>query len=292
MRTFATFFAALLGLAFGSFLNVCLSRWPYGESIVRPGSHCRNCEHTLSWWENTPLLSWLILRGRCQNCHTAISFRYPLVELLVAVLWAAAVWNHSRLATPFLIIESILAMMIFYWLLVALAFLDAEHFWLPDLLTLGGTLLGIANYFYSIFEHSVAEFPAHMHWEPYAYRLLECAIAASIILLVRWLYWLVRRQEGMGLGDAKLMAMLAAWLGLPNALLSLFIGVTLGALWSVYLLIGGRKQSHQENAQEEAHPTNWALTHLPLGTFLCLGVVISSFFGTRIIAAYLHWAGL
>src|SRR5215471_9762618 len=78
IRTLVTVFAGLLGLAFGSFLNVCLSRWPEGESVVTPPSHCRNCEHTLSWWENIPVLSWLILRGRCRICQNAISWRYPL----------------------------------------------------------------------------------------------------------------------------------------------------------------------------------------------------------------------
>ncbi len=80
IRILGTIFAGLLGLAFGSFLNVCLSRWPAGESVIKPRSHCRNCDHTLAWWENVPLVSWLVLRGRCRNCRGWIGWRYPVVE--------------------------------------------------------------------------------------------------------------------------------------------------------------------------------------------------------------------
>src|SRR5512146_724121 len=138
-----TIFAGLLGLAFGSFLNVCLSRWPEGESIMSPRSHCRNCEHPLAWRENIPLLSWSFLRGRCHGCRAWISVRYPLVELAVGTLWAVAIWR----ATPWLL-DSTLSLraiapnaletvgtMLFYWLLVALAALDAEHLWLPNKIT-------------------------------------------------------------------------------------------------------------------------------------------------------------
>src|ERR1700688_972980 len=93
IRILVTILAALLGVAFGSFLNVCLSRWPEGESVVKPRSHCRNCARTLTWWENIPLLSWIALRGRCHTCNEKISWRYPLVELAVGVLWAAAAWR-------------------------------------------------------------------------------------------------------------------------------------------------------------------------------------------------------
>jgi leader peptidase (prepilin peptidase)/N-methyltransferase len=88
IRILGTIFAGLLGLAFGSFLNVCLSRWPAGESVVKPRSHCRQCGRTLAWWENVPLVSWLALRGRCRGCKSWIGWRYPLVEFSVAVLWA------------------------------------------------------------------------------------------------------------------------------------------------------------------------------------------------------------
>ena len=95
IRILETIFAGLLGLAFGSFLNVCLSRWPADESVVTPRSHCRHCGQTLTWWENLPLISWLALRGRCRTCQTRIGWRYPLVELAVGTLWAISIWRIS-----------------------------------------------------------------------------------------------------------------------------------------------------------------------------------------------------
>ena len=152
IRILATVFAALLGLAFGSFLNVCLSRWPEGESIVRPRSHCRHCDHALAWWENVPVLSWLALRGRCRNCRASIGCRYLLVEVSIAALWAGIMWHalpgclgvdcfpppdHAVSNICFLVLLDG-GKVVLCWLLVALAVLDAEHLWLPDWLTLPG----------------------------------------------------------------------------------------------------------------------------------------------------------
>ncbi len=148
IRIVGTILAGLLGLAFGSFLNVCLSRWPEDESIVQPRSHCRSCERTLAWWENVPLVSWLALRGCCRSCGAWIGWRYPLVELAVGVLWAVAAWQFLNLISlpdaPTLNIAfaDALGKMIFYWLLVALAVLDSEHLWLPNFITLPESLSG------------------------------------------------------------------------------------------------------------------------------------------------------
>jgi leader peptidase (prepilin peptidase) / N-methyltransferase len=301
IRILATAFAALLGLAFGSFLNVCLSRWPQGESIVSPRSHCRNCDHVLSWWENIPLLSWLLLRGRCRNCHTAISWRYPLVELAVGMLWANAIWPflpdflHSWVPAIILTMDSavVVGMFIFYWLLVALAFLDAENLWLPDRLTLSGTAFGFVFAIAKAALNTISPF----HDVVYGSELkvitvesgeaaLNCVIAilaaAFLILLIRWLYKLFRHQEGLGLGDAKLMALLAAWLGLPGALLAFVLGTLLGVLAALVLLA---------NPSARTNPQNWATSKLPLGTFLCMGGIVSSLWGQQLIATYLHWAG-
>jgi leader peptidase (prepilin peptidase) / N-methyltransferase len=303
IRIFGTIFAGLLGLAFGSFLNVCLTRWPQGESIVHPRSHCRNCDHKLSWWENIPLLSWLALRGRCRDCRTWIGWRYPLVELAVGTVWAAQVWllmqdastellgvaQQPHLNLPYLLAQ--IWMMIFCWLLIALAVLDAECLWLPDLITLPGAALGFlfmilraklnSDAFLSFYgalgiqNRFLFQFAFH--------RLVGILAAALLILLIRWLYKLIRHREGIGLGDAKLMALLAAWLGLPGALLSFALGVVLGALVAVVLLIV---------PSTKPDPGEWSLRKLPLGTFLCIGGIISSLWGQPIIAAYLRWAGL
>jgi len=291
MRILGTIFAGLLGLAFGSFLNVCLSRWPKGESIVQPRSHCRNCEHTLSWWENMPLASWLALRGRCRNCRAWIGWRYPLVELAVGVLWAIA-WSglyENLLAAPFPNLDWLLPAVgstILFWLLTGLAVLDAEHLWLPNAVTIPGIAIGLA--------FAVAHAEYHYHsslrtfdtttppFDALLYRLIGAVLAAGLILLIRWVYWLIRRREGIGLGDAKLMALLAAWLGLPGALLAFGLGVVLGAVAALVML-----------ALPAAHRSEggWAVQKLPLGTFLCVGGIVSSLWGQPIIAAYLRWAG-
>jgi leader peptidase (prepilin peptidase)/N-methyltransferase len=294
IRILGTIFAGLLGLAFGSFLNVCLSRWPAGESIVRPRSHCRQCNRTLTWWENVPLLSWLALRGRCRTCRAWIGWRYPLVEFSVAVLWSLQVWRLTdRIFTDllgtapeahfnFFYPIAPLGMMIFSWLLVALAVLDAEHLWLPDFLTLTGIVLGIL---YSVvLEVQVGlelDF-LHAAWRAFGARSLSVILAYSLVLLIRWVYWLIRRREGIGLGDAKLMAMLAAWLGLPGALLAFGLGVVLGALVAIILLIVPSARRDSESL---------ALSKLPLGTFLCIGGIVSSLWRWPILEAYYRWAG-
>ncbi|MGA2352739.1 MAG: prepilin peptidase [Terracidiphilus sp.] len=307
IRILGTIFAGLLGLAFGSFLNVCLSRWPEGESIVQPRSHCRQCGRTLTWWENVPLVSWLALRGRCRTCHAWIGWRYPLVELAVGVLWAVPAWQFlyeffwpyfpSRLSffqsCVYYDLAKAVGMAAFYWLLIALAVLDAEHLWLPNFLTLPGIAAGFLLLAFGYegaveldsFTRSVPYSFPYSHWGQWiapSMHLLSILVAAGLILLIRWLYWLFRHREGIGLGDAKLMALLAAWLGLPGALLAFGIGVMLGALAAVVLLAVPSARRGSES---------WAMSKLPFGTFLCIGGIVSSLWGQPILAAYLSWAG-
>lgn len=302
IRIFGTVLAGLLGLAFGSFLNVCLSRWPEGESVVQPRSHCRNCGRTLAWWENVPVVSWVALRGRCRTCGAGISWRYPAVELAVGLLWAFLA------AQPFpdfpidefsptllvYVFGSRLLTMSFVWALVALAVLDAENLWLPDFLTLTGTALGFlfsaATPFVLLGVQQrtgipIAEEFEHQQFGLWTATLSKCLailVASALVLLIRWTYQLVRRREGIGLGDAKLMAMLGAWLGLSGALLSFGIGVVLGALFALIALAVPAARRESET---------WLWAKLPLGTFLCIGGIISTLFGEPIIEAYRRWAG-
>lgn len=300
IRILGTILAALLGLAFGSFLNVCLSRWPEGESVVKPRSHCRSCGRILAWWENVPLLSWLALRGRCRTCKTKISWRYPLVELALGTLWAATAWRIMPELLdprfPFSVVVCdffpTVAAMILCWLLVALAVLDFEHLWLPNWITLPGIALGLLAAFVEAV--LVAVSPVHDTVDRFAViryeaaqagmkSLLGAVGAAALILLIRWTYWLIRRREGIGLGDAKLMAMLGAWLGLSGALLSFAIGVLLGAVFALVMLALPRARRESDT---------WLLSKLPLGTFLCIGGIVSALWGQPLIAAYLHLVGL
>jgi leader peptidase (prepilin peptidase)/N-methyltransferase len=302
IRILGTIFAGLLGLAFGSFLNVCLSRWPAGESIITPRSHCRECGRTLAWWENVPLVSWLVLRGRCRSCRSWIGWRYPLVELALGALWAHVAsgpypdvpGDYIPSSLLFYVLAGRILTLIFIWLLVALAILDAEQLWLPNFLTLPGVAFGLAYAYLdpfllvkiaSITGLPLTEGMEGMRfglWTPGIVRLAAVFAAAGLILLIRWVYWLIRRREGIGLGDAKLMAMLAAWLGLDGALLAFGLGVVLGALVAAVILAIPAARTGA---------SGWTLKKLPLGTFLCVGGIVSSLWGQPIIAAYRNWAG-
>jgi leader peptidase (prepilin peptidase) / N-methyltransferase len=300
IRILGTVFAGLVGLAFGSFLNVCLTRLPDGESIVHPRSMCRTCRRSLAWWENVPVLSWLALRGRCRTCKGWIGWRYPIVELAVGILWAAIIWqaanpvldpfpfgasNTAALFTASFLTHSAQtagSKLVFTWLLVGLAAIDAEHLWLPDVVTLPGIVLGGAvTVLHGNLSEQQAENSASL-----LIRSIDLAfdllIAAGIIVLIRGLYWLIRRREGVGLGDAKLMAMLAAWLGLPGTLLAFSIGVVLGAATGMALLLTVSSRLTKSPA----------MTKLPLGTFLCIGGMVATLWGRQILTAYLRWARL
>lgn len=300
IHAFVTVFAGLIGLAFGSFLNVCVSRWPQFESVMYPRSHCRNCEHALSWWENIPLLSWIALRGRCHHCGVRIGVRYPLVEFTIGGLWALTVWR----AAPDLFDQNLpfaslapgltatIGTMIFLWMLVALAALDAENLWLPNKLTLPGIALGLV--FGLAKATLVALSPVHgpinkleLIWFKTGPVLIgtifSVVVSAGVLLLIRWLYGVIRHREGMGLGDVKLIAMLAAWLGLPATLLAFFISAMIGGLAGVVVIVSPRAREDGEN---------WATAKLPFGTFLCIGGIVASLWGQPIIAAYLNMIGI
>jgi leader peptidase (prepilin peptidase)/N-methyltransferase len=302
-RILGTVFAALLGLAFGSFLNVCLSRWPEGESIVHPRSHCRNCGRVLSWWENVPLVSWIALRGRCRGCGTWIGWRYVIVETAVGACWSLAVWNalpanlNPIVPMYFFWLQIAVAAisMALIWLLIALAALDAEHLWLPDWLTLPGIGVGLSLGFLKLpilmklsamtglpFTEGVKTGRFGL-FAPALELVVGVMASAALILLIRWAYWLVRRREGLGMGDAKLMALLAAWLGFSGALLAFGVGVVLGAAVALIVVLVPRHPLQQERR---------AQLKLPLGTFLCIGGIISALWGQLIIRGYLRWAGL
>ena len=280
LQLVGTIFAALLGLAFGSFLNVFLARFPEGESIVAPRSHCRHCEHTLAWWENLPILSWIILRGRCRSCQTSIGIRYPLVEFAIGVLWTLCWLRYSNpifatdtasLEVPHPLASSLVQIIgsaILCWLLVALAALDAEFFWLPDWLTLPGIAAGFLTALLQAWSRSyITQLPNVLHaaW----HTALAILISGGIILIIRFAYWLVRHQEGIGLGDAKLMAMLGAWFGLRGALESFILAVLFACLaaivWLVILTV-------------RRNTGDWAKMPLPLGTFLCAAGLIEVFY--------------
>jgi leader peptidase (prepilin peptidase) / N-methyltransferase len=243
--------AFAFGAVWGSFLNVCIHRIPYGLSVVRPASRCPWCFSRIAPWDNIPVLSWLWLRGRCRRCRMGISPRYPLVEAATGAAFAALAARHG-LAAPFFYEAA------FFALLVALAFIDWEHFILPDGLTLGGAAAGLAGAPF-VEGHSLA------------WAAAGAALGAGMMLAMYWGYRWWRGVEGLGLGDVKLMLMMGAFLGPKGALFSVLYASVGGLLWAAWLAARGR--------------AGWR-TALPYGTFLGLGGIVHLFWGAAIEARY------
>jgi leader peptidase (prepilin peptidase) / N-methyltransferase len=245
---------ALFGAVVGSFLNVCIVRLPARESIVRPGSRCRRCERPLRWYENLPVVSWLALRGRCAGCGARISPMYPLVELGTAVTFVAA-W-HAFGPTPLLASRLVLLSA-----LIVLALTDLRERLLPNAITLPGMGVGLAVSFVS---------PPG----------IRAAVAGVIVgglvpFIVAEVYHRVRGEEGLGLGDVKMLGMVGGFLGAALALFTLFLASFLGVVVGLPLVLIKRDRKYQ----------------IPFGTFLAVSAVVAAFAGQRVIDWYigLYW---
>jgi leader peptidase (prepilin peptidase)/N-methyltransferase len=299
-----------VGLLFGSFLNVCISRLPKGESIVRPRSHCPECGAPIRWYDNVPILSWLILRGRCRDCEQPISWRYPLVEFLLG-LWfirtGAQMWTYWHIglishgdieytaSQSFFYSLDVLGFAILGFLLIGLMVMDWQTMVLPNAFTLTGIaialfLVCIQAIFLGPNEDQVRLTKHSLHLtspggvtdhgnvfltgpESLIFgRVVAICGAALLLLLIRWVYKAVRHREGMGLGDVKLIAMITAFLGFWPAILSLFVGTLAAALYGAFLLARGKAG---------------AASRLPFGSFLCVGGLIAALYGNRLIAMYI-----
>jgi leader peptidase (prepilin peptidase) / N-methyltransferase len=253
----------LFGLAVGSFLNVCISRLPRHESIVHPASRCPRCKTAIRAADNIPLVSFAILRGHCRHCRWRIPGRYPAVEAATAGLFLLSFLQFGLTVTG-------IGMIVLGFLLLGLAVMDAETMRLPDAFTLPGTALALV--FAAL--RPAAALPDHLKAAGLA--LLWAAIAALLLLAIRGLYRLARGREGMGLGDAKLLAMIAAWLGPALTLLTLFLGVLVAALVGVFWIVSlGRRGTLS--------------TRLPFGAFLCAAAIYAMFAGRPIIEWYLRF---
>jgi leader peptidase (prepilin peptidase) / N-methyltransferase len=241
------YLALLFGLLIGSFLNVCIYRWPRDLSVVRPRSHCVDCGKTIAWYDNIPILSWLALKARCRHCGRRISWRYPVVELLTGLLFFYFVRELGLTLAA-------LKMCVFSAILVALAFCDLAERILPDEFTLGGTLLGLLFAVFVPVPEGLAQqlVAGRTGWLVEA--ALGSALPALILWLAGWLYHRVRHREGLGLGDVKLIAMVGSFLGLSGALLTLAAGSLAGSVIGYTYIRATRKD-----------PRTY---ELPLGTFL------------------------
>lgn len=250
----AVLLAGLVGLAVGSFLNVVITRLPRGESPFRGRSRCPQCHTPLQWRDNLPLLSYLLLRGRCRACGAPIPWRYPAVELVCGLLFAA-LW----LKFP----ESprLLAYAPFGAALVALSFLDLEHFWLPDVLTLPLTALGLG----------LSLILPHLRW----YEAFSGAFfGGGAFYVVAWGYYRLTGREGLGLGDAKLLALIGAFLGVRALPWVVLVSALMGAVVGAVLI-------WREKAGR--------LTPIPYGPFLAAAALFYLFLADSPVVPEILW---
>lgn len=255
-RVLLDLYAALVGLVTGSYLNVVAHRLPRGESTVLPRSRCPACGAAIRPLDNLPLLSWLLLRGRCRDCGVRISPRYPLVEGATGLLFVAA-------AERFGLSLAALAAALFCALMIVLAAIDAEHYLLPDRITIPGIAAGVVLQPFVGWTGS--------GWEGVAGALLGAAVGAAVLLAPYWVWLLLRGEEGLGLGDVKMLAMIGAFLGWQGVLVTLFLGAAGGAAVGLALMAGGRGGMRSK---------------LPFGVFLALGGIVALFAGPALVELY------
>jgi leader peptidase (prepilin peptidase) / N-methyltransferase len=293
----------VLGLAFGSFLNVCIYRLPLGISVVTPRSACPHCKHPIALYDNVPVLSWLILGGRCRHCKARISPRYLTIELLSGALFLACYWYFG----PTL---STLKYSTFAFLLLGLIFTDAETKLLPDKMTLPGLALGLVFSLLVPVNDLASQFLPRMVNLPFSGELsmrmvslvdslLGAALGASFIYGAGAIYLRWRGTEGMGLGDVKLMAMVGAFLGMKLTVFTIFTASIAGSLFGLTtVLVVWLKRTHRfmkrlANAQA-ARRRGWQSAQmvyryyqLPFGVFLGSMALFAFFFGNQ----FLRWYG-
>ncbi|MGI9139569.1 MAG: prepilin peptidase [Gemmatimonadaceae bacterium] len=270
-------FAFLFGALWGSFLNVCISRWPAGQSVVAPRSRCPNCERPIAWYENIPVLSWIALRARCRGCAKPISVMYPLVELAVAFSWLAAVAHFGPTLTA-------LRVAVFVTLLLGIAMTDARHYTIPDGFTVFGLLWMMTFSVVGVMTGEPGPFAL-----PYDALIGACA-GAGAIAIAGWLGEVALRKEAMGFGDVTLMAVVGAAVGPQLALLTIFLGAGLGTVAYVLIIYPARvirlKRDRQRNADAPADGEG-IVPVIPFGVFLAPAAVIALLWGGAIIDWYL-----
>lgn len=239
------------GLIVGSFLNVCIYRLPRRKSIISPRSHCPQCSRPIPWYDNIPLLSFLLLKGKCRFCGSPISYIYPLVEFATAFFFLVTYlkWGLSLQ----LVID-----VLFICLLIALLFIDLFHYILPNSVTIPGLVLGFALSFIN----------QRISWLESLWGIL---LGGGMLLGISLFYHYVKKIEGMGMGDVKMMAMIGAFLGWKLTLLTLILGSFLGALVGITIIIKTKESLKKQ---------------LPFGSFLSLAALISLFYGQQIISSY------
>jgi leader peptidase (prepilin peptidase)/N-methyltransferase len=295
--------AFVVGLAFGSFLNVCIYRLPRGLSVVTPRSACPICKEPIAMYDNIPVVSWLLLRGRCRHCKIPISPRYWMIELLTAFLFLACYWHFG-------LTLSTIKYCAFSFLLLGLIFTDAETKLLPDKLTLTGLALGIAFSVMVPVNDLASQFLPGMVNLPFSGdvtirllslvdSLLGAAMGASFIYGAGAIYLRWRGAEGMGFGDVKLMAMVGSFLGIKLTVLTIFAGSVGGSVFGLAtVLFVWMKRTHRfmgrRASAQAARRRAWQSAQMvyryyqmPFGVFLGSMALLALFFGNQ----FLRWYG-
>jgi leader peptidase (prepilin peptidase)/N-methyltransferase len=254
-------FAFFLGACVGSFLNVVIHRLPRGESLVAPGSRCPGWERPIAWYDNVPIQSRGLLRGRCRRCGAGISVRYPIVELLTALIAFAL---HARLGFG----PSFVVAFYFAATLLAIAYIDLDHQIIPDVLSLPGIAIGLL----------AAPLLHPGTWlEALGTAALGAVLGGGILFAVAWGYERATGREGMGGGDVKLLAMVGAFLGWQGVLLTLLLASLVGSVIGVAIMVARGAD---------------AKLAIPFGPFLSIGAFVAMFWGSAIVSWYLVSAGL
>ena len=243
-------FILLLGLIIGSFLNVCIHRLPLGESPAWPGSHCPRCHAPLKWYDNIPVISYVILSGRCRACRNPISLRYPIVELLTSGLFVGAYLLYQ----PPLMIQRL----VFGCAMIVLFFVDLEHHRLPNEITVPGIVVG---FLFSLFMS-----PGWLS------SLIGILVGGGVLWLLGAVWFYIRHEEGMGFGDVKMLAMIGAFLGWKLTVATLLVSTILGSVIGLSMIAA--KKGNLKTA-------------LPFGCFLAIGAILASVVGDRTVSWYL-----
>ena len=256
---FVAVFAFIFGALIGSFLNVCIVRWPRDLSILRPRSKCPYCGHQLSWYENIPLVSWLALRARCRCCDEPISIQYPLVELAVALLW---LWSYDMYGGSLLALR----VAVFGTILLGIAITDVKHYLIPDGFTVTGLFWVLATAVAGAFMGAASG--------PFALppdALIGACTGAGFVAIVGWLGEAALKREAMGMGDVTLMAFAGAALGPARAIITVFGGALLGAiafLVVVYPVARVRQSGYREQTELALGGPTFEAPLVPFGVFL------------------------
>jgi leader peptidase (prepilin peptidase)/N-methyltransferase len=240
------------GAIWGSFANVVISRWPH-MSVVKPRSRCPKCKTPIAWYDNVPILSWIFLRGKCRHCKKSISIRYPLVELIMACLFTAVYYRIGVNATA-------LEYLIFIFGLVTVSFIDLDQLLLPDVFTLSGIVIGLVGAYLN---------PQRQLFDA----ILGVLLGGGFLWSIAYFYFLIRKEEGMGGGDIKLLAWIGALLGWKAIPFVILCASIIGSVVGIMAALRSKKGMK---------------TVIPFGPYLALGAVIFIFGGQSLAQMYLH----